>query len=262
MAITLDDLKEYHIYKFENTSPISMPSGNNSINFYHYWGVETNISPVSQTGYTVNNVIGRTIYRANQNAILHGYSSFMMSDFVGSFYFIYYKYVGDVSQLLPYITKVEDYYVTDRTAGDVAYAIEEMKRRAREKDMSLTELKGCFNACDFNRINANIMIVKDNLALLGYEATVSSVVVNKQRTEYLLKSHITTIISNITALKDAFYEPLGWLTFPDNLSTYEDANIIEKNLYLLYEAVDKLLHNRPKSGTFYSGARRLLPLGS
>lgn len=121
--------------------------------------------------------------------------------------------------------------VHDRKQIDVDYA------KARlESGINISELKGCFNVTDINRIENNIRYIADRLNVLKYTNTVET----KSWDMYGLPNvtEITRLINNVSKLITAYYRPADSPDLPNTLLTYTQVNDLEKMLYMIKHLID------------------------
>lgn len=121
--------------------------------------------------------------------------------------------------------------VHDRTQTDVDYA------KARIKaGFNTSELKGCFNVTDINRIENNVRYIADRLNVLKYTNTVET----KSWDMYGLPNvtEITRLINNVSKLISAYYRPADSPDLPNTLLTYTQVNDLEKMLYMIKHLID------------------------
>ena len=115
------------------------------------------------------------------------------------------------------------------------------------------DLKGCLNSDDLNRIEFNTEYISDLLITLCYFNTI------KKHSDIWYSSgvpnvnDINKIIENVSKLQMAYFKPSGSPTLPTTLTHYEDANSIEKCLYLLKVMVDDMISSFKECGTFACG---------
>lgn len=115
-----------------------------------------------------------------------------------------------------------------------------------------------YNFSDLNRVENNIQHIASMLGThLGQTFTLS-IVSNRTMTRFEYYDSLNRIESNITFLVGNFYTPAGWeaskTTWSSNQAFgYIDANRLERNLFLLYELLNKTMDNYKFSGTFSSG---------
>lgn len=151
--------------------------------------------------------------------------------------------------------------VYDRTIDDVKYAAEKIKEW-REKGSSvskeITDLKGCLNLSDINRIEGNI----DYLARLLESYQYNTGAVCKEWTERGLpdETDISRIIDNVRSMIDVFCQNPNAPALPQTLTSYQHINDVEENLLMLKELLDIMVTSFKKSGTFNSGSTTFLPI--
>lgn len=121
--------------------------------------------------------------------------------------------------------------VHDRTQSDIDYAISQIAQGNNS-----SELKGCFNVVDINRIENNVRYIADRLNVLKYTNTVET----KSWDMYGLPNvtEITRLINNVSKLISAYYRPENAPDLPSTLLTYEQVNALEKNLYMIKHLID------------------------
>lgn len=136
--------------------------------------------------------------------------------------------------------------IHDRTQTDVDFAIKQM-----QTGNALSELKGCFNVGDINRIENNSRYLADRLNVLQYSNTIQTNSWNMDDVPDV--SAIARLINNVAALIKAYYKPSGAPSLPDTLVTYEQVNSIEKNLYMLKHLIDEEENEFRHCGTFNCG---------
>lgn len=136
--------------------------------------------------------------------------------------------------------------VFDRTQADVNYAKAQLS-----KNINDTELKGCFNVTDINRIENNTRYLADELCKLYYFN-------NIQTSPWAMGEipraiYVNRIINNVGRLWDKYQKPNGSDALPPSILTYGHANSIEKNLYLIKEMLDNMVGSFRECGTFNCG---------
>ena len=116
-----------------------------------------------------------------------------------------------------------------------------------------------YNYSDLNRVENNIDYVYHELILLGYSPILSSINTTRTKSSIDYFDDINRIESNIKALADSSYDPLGWLT-PEmdwvsayKVFDYNDANRLESNLVNLKAMCENITDEIRYCGTFYSG---------
>lgn len=136
--------------------------------------------------------------------------------------------------------------VHNRTQQDVDYAKEQLKNKNNQ-----SELKGCFNVTDINRIENNTRYIADRLNVLLYVNHIET----KLWSMYDLPNvpEIARLIGNVAALIKAYHIPDDAPPLPSTLLGYEEANALEKNLYLIKHLVDNEENAFKHCGTFACG---------
>lgn len=149
--------------------------------------------------------------------------------------------------------------IFDRTAENVAFAKEQIQKwkDARSPNKSYP-LKGCLNLYDMNRIEGNIQYISDILDSLYYltGATCKTWAKSGMPTE----PDARRILNNLQRIESVYRQPKGVPNIPDSMATYSDINSIEENLYHIKLLIDTMIGCFQKSGTFQSGAMRMLPI--
>ena len=137
--------------------------------------------------------------------------------------------------------------VYDRTQADVEYAKQQLALGNNK-----VEYKGCFNATDVNRIENNIQYLSDRLNELYYD---NSLVTERDWTKesIMIASNISRIINNVSVLMNAYHTPSGADKPPETLLTYEQANALERNIFLIKVMLDNMIALFRECGTFWCG---------
>ena len=136
--------------------------------------------------------------------------------------------------------------VFDRTQSDVDYAKAQIK-----SGENLSELKGCFNVTDINRIENNTRYIADRLNVLSYANTITTKVWDIAGVPDV--SEVARLINNVASLINAYYLPEGAPSLPSTLLTFEQVNSLEKILYMIKHLLDEEENQFRYSGTFNSG---------
>lgn len=136
--------------------------------------------------------------------------------------------------------------VHDRTQSDIDYAISQI-----QKGNTRTELKGCFNVTDINRIENNVRYIADRLNVLKYTNTIET----KSWDMYGLPNvtEINRLINNVSKIITAYYKPADAPSLPTTLLTFEQVNALEKNLYMIKHLIDNEENEFRHCGTFNCG---------
>jgi hypothetical protein len=136
--------------------------------------------------------------------------------------------------------------VQNRTQEDVDYAISQIK-----SGNNSSEFKGCFNVTDINRIENNTRYIADRLNVLKYTNTIET----KSWDMYGLPNitEVTRLINNVSKIISAYYKPADAPNLPSTLLTYEQANALEKMLYMIKHLIDNEENEFRHCGTFNCG---------
>ena len=152
--------------------------------------------------------------------------------------------------------------VFDRTREDVEFAIRKIAEWKTSHAHSsggndVYDLKGCLNVTDLNRIEENIAYLADKLEAYSYPANVSTR--PWDRGGVPTQRDVLRIVENIKSILNSFYSPNNAPALPNKMSSYEDINAIEENLYLIKVLLDGMEGSFVVSGTTKSGAKMFLP---
>lgn len=143
--------------------------------------------------------------------------------------------------------------IYDRNQSDVDYAKSRMKYFRQNGGVTDgIDLKGCLNASDLNRIENNSRYLCDELSKYYYFSNIDTVhtwsiwsIPNTQQ--------ISRIITNVNTLISAY----GTLSYapalPTTLLSFEHINIVEINLYLIKDILDKMISSFRECNTFTCG---------
>jgi hypothetical protein len=116
-----------------------------------------------------------------------------------------------------------------------------------------------YNFDDLNRVENNTDYIYDELVNLGYSPTLSTINTSRTKSSIDYYDDINRIESNIKALADASYDPLGWLEpETDWISVYKvfdynDANRLESNLVNLKSMIENIDAELEYCGIIISG---------
>lgn len=114
-----------------------------------------------------------------------------------------------------------------------------------------------YNFEDLNRVENNINEIKDLINSYSAISALTSITSrNMTRIEFF--DSLNRIESNVLALKNATYQPLGWIVPKIDWASlkpfdYSDANRLESNLLALYGLVNKTKDYLQYCGTFTCG---------
>jgi hypothetical protein len=122
-------------------------------------------------------------------------------------------------------------------------------------DWTATDL---YNFADMNRVENNIDAVRIILLASGYSLPTMTIVTNRTIYDYELVSSVNRLEANLEALRVAFNAtPDGYLprvTWTASTGfTFADANRWERNIELLYKAINSATRVVRYSGTFAAG---------
>ena len=152
--------------------------------------------------------------------------------------------------------------IFDRTLEDVNYALSQL---AQWKAVSvsglnpyMTDLKGCLNYEDMNRIESNIDFLGEWLRSLGYTPSTPSKEWTKEGVP--TQGDCLRIIGNLTSIITSFCQYPSAPDIPIDMRYFYEINDIERNLMLLKELVELMISSFKKCGTFQAGSTVFLPL--
>jgi len=155
--------------------------------------------------------------------------------------------------------------VVDRTLLDVQDALAQIEvwrtQVANGQTPTVTELKGCLNVTDLNRIEANTRYISEFVRGYGYQTNVTTKV---DWTDECLPNvdDVNRIIDNIKEIRDKYYEPAGMPSLPQTMVSFSDINAIERSLMLFREMLLGMVGAFRRSGTFRCGQGMKLPLNT
>ena len=155
--------------------------------------------------------------------------------------------------------------VVDRTLGDVQDALAQIEawraQVANGETPTVTELKGCLNVTDLNRIEANTRYISQFLQGYGYQMNVTTKV---DWTDESLPNatDVNRIIDNIKEIRNKYYEPAGMPSLPQTMVSFSDINAIEQSLLLFREMLLGMVGAFRRSGTFRCGQGMKLPMNT
>src|SRR5690606_17469883 len=124
---------------------------------------------------------------------------------------------------------------------------------------TVTELKGCLNATDLNRIESNTRYISQFLQEYGYQLNVTTKI---DWTDECLPNvdDVNRIIDNIKEIRNKYYEPPGMPSLPQTMVSFSDINAIERSLMLFHEMLLGMVGAFRRTGTFVSGSLFKLPM--
>lgn len=153
--------------------------------------------------------------------------------------------------------------VVDRTLRDVQDALAQIEmwrtQVANGQTPTVTELKGCLNATDLNRIEGNTMYISQLIREHGFQTNVTTKV---DWTDESLPNatDVNRIIDNIKEIRNKYYEPAGMPSLPQTMVSFSDINAIEQSLLLFREMLLGMAGTFRRSGTFVAGSPFRLPM--
>ena len=153
--------------------------------------------------------------------------------------------------------------VVDRTLRDVQDALVQIEawrtQVANGETPTVTELKGCLNATDLNRIESNTRYIAQLLQIQGYQINVTTKV---DWTDESLPNaaDVNRIINNIKEIRNKYYEPAGMPSLPQTMVSFSDINAIEQSLLLFRKMLLDMEGAFRRSGTFRCGEDFRLPM--
>lgn len=152
--------------------------------------------------------------------------------------------------------------VVDRTLLDVQDALVQIEawrtQVANGQSPTVTELKGCLNVTDLNRIESNTRYISHFLQEYGFQMNVTT---KTDWTDECLPNvdDVNRIINNIKEIRDKYYEPPGMPSLPQTMVSFSDINAIEQSLLLFREMLLDMVRAFRRSGTFRCGEDFRLP---
>jgi hypothetical protein len=155
--------------------------------------------------------------------------------------------------------------VVDRTLRDVQDALAQIEmwrtQVANGQSPTVTELKGCLNVTDLNRIEANTRYISQFLRGYGFQINVTTKV---DWTDECLPNvdDVNRIIDNIKEIRNKYYEPAGMPSLPQTMVSFSDINAIEQSLLLFREMLLGMVGAFRRSGTFRCGQGMKLPMNT
>lgn len=142
--------------------------------------------------------------------------------------------------------------VYDRTASDLLQAEQQIKQWIKEiaegKSVSMTNLKGCLNARDLNRLENNIKFLYEELLDLAYDIQVPT---GKKWTVDTIPTQVD--INNTLNRLWILVDRLLSTNTPTEFRTYDDVNTAEYLTQLMYDLVKLIPTRYTYVGTLISG---------
>lgn len=155
--------------------------------------------------------------------------------------------------------------VVDRTLRDVQDALAQIEtwrtQVAKGQTPTVTELKGCLNATDLNRIESNTRYISEYLRAYGFQTNVTTKV---DWTDECLPNvdDVNRIINNIKEIRNKYYEPAGMPSLPQTMVSFSDINAIEQSLLSFREMLLGMAGAFRRSGTFRCGQGMKFPMST
>lgn len=155
--------------------------------------------------------------------------------------------------------------VVDRTLLDVQNALTQIEAWRSQftagQTPTVTELKGCLNVTDLNRIEANTRYISEFVRGYGFQTNVTTKV---DWTDECLPNvdDVNRIIDNIKEIRNKYYEPAGMPSLPQTMVNFSDINAIERSLMLFREMLLGTVGAFRRSGTFICGQSLRLPMNT
>lgn len=155
--------------------------------------------------------------------------------------------------------------VVDRTLLDVQDALAQIEawrtQVANGQTPTVTELKGCLNVTDLNRIESNTRYISQFIRGYGFQTNVTT---KADWTDESLPNaaDVNRIIDNIKEIRDKYYEPAGMPSLPQTMVSFSDINAIEQSLLLFREMLLGMVGAFKRSGTFRCGQGMKLPMNT
>lgn len=152
--------------------------------------------------------------------------------------------------------------IYDRTQADVDYAKLKIAQWSNDYYASdapfVSDLKGCMNVRDLNRIEGNMEYLAERIKIAGYDISIT--VKQWQITDIPTIADLERITDNLVSLIEGWYQQSTAPDAPQTILTYVDANAIEENQFLMRQLLDGREIPIQKSGMFRCGVKRMLPI--
>ena len=115
-----------------------------------------------------------------------------------------------------------------------------------------------YNFADLNRVEGNTDAVADLIATYATKPTLFGLLTTRDMTAIEFFDSLDRVEGNILVLRNASYQPPGWITPVTNWASrdpfdYTDANRLESNLQALHSLINNIKSSFKYSGTFSSG---------
>jgi hypothetical protein len=145
--------------------------------------------------------------------------------------------------------------VTDRTYDDIANAKAQIAAWLAAPGSAVTDLKGCLNVSDTQRIFGNMQYVSDALNMLGYSNSMVPFPAVSYVTVPTADTLVSAILGNLRTLVAAAPQALEIDPVPFSMNTFGDVNTVERVELLLKQFLDFIVMTFRYSGTVVSGDR-------
>lgn len=154
--------------------------------------------------------------------------------------------------------------VYDRTQADVDYAKLKISQWSNDyyagDSTFVSDLKGCLNVRDLNRIEGNMEYLAERVRIAGFDIPI--IVKKWAVSDIPTIADVNRITGNLIRLIEGWYQQSSAPPAPTTILTYVDANSIEENQFLMRQLLDGREIPIQKSGMFYLGTRRMLPISA
>ena len=141
--------------------------------------------------------------------------------------------------------------IFDRTQVDVDFAIAQISEWKKNGFTTTTELKGCLNTTDMNRIENNIQFLSDRLTSLYYFSVVNTKTWNRSMLPTV--TEVERILKNLLTLIASYQKGGNTAAVPTTMVSFEQINSIEENLFAIKGMVDGMVESYRRCGTFQCG---------
>lgn len=141
--------------------------------------------------------------------------------------------------------------IFDRTQADVAFAIDKIKEWKITGETNTSDLKGCFNVSDINRIENDILFLSNNLSDLYYFSHIESN--SWDRDGLPTVKDIARIIENVRIIIASYFQFDSAPELPTTLLNITQVNNLEENLHLIKVILDNMVDSFRECDTFYCG---------
>lgn len=130
--------------------------------------------------------------------------------------------------------------IFDRTQSDIDFAIQTMRNWRKTGLTETSDLKGCFNVSDINRIENDIQYLSDNLTEWYYFNDIDTTK-TWDKESFPTIEDVNRIINNIRVLITAYFQSADAPALPETIVTFEQVNALEENLYQIKAILDDMI---------------------